>query len=163
MIFVTLFNTNSSEITVSDFNLQLFLIISLTLVIIEVIAIIIIKYNDYIAAGLVIGITAGTFNALQTISKRITAIPDPTLTLLFTGATFLTATLTMLIQQFAFTKSKANVTIPCYTSASIIIAVIIGLVALSEDIVLIQIFGIGLLILGVICVSAFNKEQPTED
>jgi len=67
--------------------------------------------------------------------------------------------LTLLIQQFSFTKAKANVTVPCYTSASIIIALFLGSMVLNENIIPIQIIGVCFIIAGVICVSAFRDES----
>ncbi len=159
---VNIFNPNTGEIYAEDFNLSLMLTFSLPIIIIEVIAVIISKLKDYVAAGLIIGTTAGTFNALQTVSKRITAIPDPVLTIVFILITFLTAVLTLIFTQYAFTKAKANIAIPCYTSASISLAVIISLIALNEKIDIIQVIGIIVIIFGVIFVSAFRKEIKRE-
>lgn len=156
--FITIFNHNVGEISIDDLSLPLLLTFSLSAIVCEVALIFISKLKNYLAAGLIFGVTAGTFNAFQTVSKRITAIPDPTITLIYTFITFLTAALTLLITQLAFAKSKANIAIPCYTSTSISFAVILSLIGLNEEIVLLQVFGIIIVIFGVICVSAFNKE-----
>jgi len=160
---VTIFNPNKGEINAEDLTLPLLIAFSLPIIIIEIIFIIISKLKDHFAAGLILGITAGTFNAFQTVSKRITAVHDPLITLIFTFVTFLTALLTLLITQYAFTKSKANIVVPCYTSTSISLAVILSLIVLNEEIVLFQVFGIIIVIFGVIFVSVFNREVKRED
>lgn len=158
-VIVPLFNPNTREIQLEDFNFPLLLVIFLTIVLIDVIAILICKAKDYIAAGLILGVSAGIFNAFQTVSKRITALPDPFITLIFTLNTLLMSLLALLFTQFAFTKAKANIAVPCYTSASISLAVIVGMITLSEKIELIQVFGILIIIIGVIFMSFFTPEQ----
>ena len=123
----------------------------------EAVLIIISKLNDYKYAGLIIGSTAGTFMAIQTVSKRITAIPDFNLIIVFIILTIIVAFFTLLFTQVAFTKAKANVVIPCFTSASISLALIIGIIALNERIELIQLIGIVLIICGIIFLTAFKK------
>ena len=100
--------------------------------------------------------------ALQTVTKRITAIPDPVLTLVFTFLSFGVTTLTFLFTQFAFAKANANIVVPCFTSASIIIAILIGIIALSEEMILIQIFGIVIIVIGVILLTAFRENNITD-
>ena len=159
---VTIFNPNTGEINLGDLSLPLLFAFLLPIIIVEIIAITISKLRGYFAAGLIIGITAGTFNAFQTVSKRITAIPDPFLSISFTFITFLAAVLTLLFTQYSFAKAKANVAVPSYTSTSISLAVILSLVGLNEEILLIQVLGIIIVIIGVILVSVFNKEIKRE-
>ncbi len=159
---VTIFNPNTGEISLGDLSLPLLIAFSLPVIIVEIIAITISKLKGYIFGGLIIGITAGTFNALQTVAKRITAVPDPFITISFTFITFLTAILTLIFTQYSFTKAKANVAVPSYTSTSISLAVILSLIGLNEEIILIQVFGIVIVIIGVILVSVFNKEIKRE-
>ncbi len=161
-VFITAFNLNAPNIQYADFNQVSFLIFTITVVIVEIMAILVSKFNNYKYAGLVIGITAGTFMALQTVTKRITAIPDPMIALTFTFISFGVTALTFLFTQFAFVKSKANIVVPCFTSASIIIAILIGVMALSEEIILIQIFGIVIMIIGVVLLTAFSKKETLE-
>ncbi len=158
-ILITLFNVNPSEVKYNNFKIDIFLITSISFIVLEFIAIIISKLNGYKAAGLILGITAGTFMAFQTVTKRITAIPNTTITLTFTFVTFLLATLTLLISQYAFAKAKANIVVPCFTSASIIIAVIISSIVLSEIITLFQIVGFVVIVLGIIFLTAFTAED----
>jgi uncharacterized membrane protein len=159
IILITIFNPNRGKIQFSDFNQDIFFLFSIILVSVEAIGIIISKLNDYKAAGLIIGTTAGTFMALQTITKRITAIPNPLLATIFTFISFAVTTLTFLFTQFAFAKANANIVVPCFTSASIIIAVLLGILSLNEKILLIQIFGLIIIILGVILLTAFAEED----
>ncbi len=156
-VFITMFTSNTGVIQSNDFNQTAFNIIAITTIIVEGILILFSKYNNYKAAGLIIGITAGTFMALQTVTKKITTIPD--LALVFTLLMFGVTTLTFLFTQFAFAKANANIVVPCFTSASITIAILIGVIALSEEIILIQIFGIGIIIIGIILLTAFKKND----
>lgn len=157
-ILITLFNVNSSEVGFNDFQIELFLIFSLTIIFIEFIAILISKLNNSKMTGLILGITAGTFMAFQTVTKRITAIPNAILSLTFTIITFLFAILTLIMTQYAFTRAKANVVVPCFTSASIIIAVLISYITLNEIIVVSQIVGFVIIVFGIIFLTAFTSE-----
>lgn len=155
--FITLFNSNSGDILFTDFNQNIFFIITLVIISGELILILISKLLDYKAAGLIIGITAGTFMALQTVTKRITAIPDSTLAIIFTFISFGVTTLTFLFTQFAFTKAEANIVVPCFTSASIIVAIFIGVLSLNEILIPIQGLGIVIIVIGVIMLTAFKR------
>jgi len=156
-ILVTMFNINGGSLNMSHFDLFFFFWFSITILVIEVILILISKLNDYKLAGIIIGLTAGTTNALQTVSKRITTIPE--MTIYFTIATFIFAPLTLLITQFAFTKAKASQVVPYFMSVSIILASLIGVLALSGKINWIQVIGIVLIVIGVIIISVFQKEN----
>jgi drug/metabolite transporter (DMT)-like permease len=158
-VFITFFSANTDDIQYDDFNLTSFNFFSLAIIIVEIAGILASRYNNYKAAGLIIGFTAGTFMALQTVTKRITAIPDPVLTLVFTFLSFGVTLLTFLFTQIAFAKAKANIVIPCFISASIIIAILIGVIALSEEIILIQVFGIVIVVIGVILLTAFRESN----
>ena len=164
-IIITLFNPNSGDIRFTDFNPDAFFLITSLIVASELIAILVSKFSGYKGAGLIIGITAGTFMALQTVTKRITAIPDPFLALTFTFISFAVTTLTFIFTQFAFAKAKANIVVPCFTSASIIVAIFLGIFSLSEMAIPIQILGLFIIVVGVILLTAFNREEllePTE-
>jgi drug/metabolite transporter (DMT)-like permease len=159
-VVITLFNPNTGEINATDFNLNTFLLFALPILGIEVIAIIISKFKDYKFAGLIIGTTAGTLSALQTFTKRVTAIPE--FFLIFTGIMFTTAVLTLAVTQFALAKANANVVVPCFSSASIVLATLSGVIALTELIEPIQILGIAVIVLGVIFLTAFKKKEIRE-
>jgi len=154
---VTIFNPNTGEIYLEDFNLLLLLASSIPIILVEMIFILISKLNGYLGAGLIIGLTAGTFNALQSISKRISAIPEPIISLVFTCITFIMAILTLLFTMYAFTKAEASIVVPCDVSADISIAVLISLFAVNERIEIIQIIGIIVIIFGVIFITGFRK------
>jgi len=160
-VLITSFNINASEIEFNDFRIDLFLIYSLTIMIIELIAILISKLNELEILGLILGITAGTFMAFQTVTKRITVIPNATLSLIFTFITFLLAILTLLMTQYAFKEAKANIVVPCSTSVSIILAVLISSISLNEIIVVFQIVGVIVIVLGIIILTAFTSEPKS--
>ncbi|MFX1313929.1 MAG: hypothetical protein ACFFHD_15165 [Promethearchaeota archaeon] len=156
-IFVTFFNPNSGKIYLKDFNLPLLLTFSIPIIIVEMIFVLISRLNGYAGAGLIFGITAGTFNAFQTVSKRISAIPEPIISSVFTCIAFLMALLALLFTMYGFSKAGANVVVPCDISADISTAVFISLFAVNEKIEIIQIFGIIIIILGVAFVTGFRK------
>lgn len=158
-VIITMLNPNTGQLNPSDFNLVLFLSFCLPITVIEGVTILISKFKGWKYAGLIIGVTAGTLNAFQTFSKRVTLIPE--FTFIFTMLTFLFSIFTLLATQFGFTKANANVIVPCFTSASIILATITGVMALNELIEAIQILGIILIIIGIICLTAFKKKDDT--
>ncbi|MFO7795396.1 MAG: DMT family transporter [Promethearchaeati archaeon] len=159
VVLITAFNPNKGIIQASDFNGINFLIISISLIVIELLLILISRSKDYRVSGLILGVTAGTLMAIQNVSKRITAVSDVTLTIIFGILTLIMATLTLITTQFAFTKSNANRVVPCFTSASIILSILMGIMSLNEDILLIQIIGIITIITGIILLSAFRREN----
>jgi len=162
IVFITLFNSNTGEISISDFNLGNFLLFIIPVLTIELILIIGSHLNDYKFAGLIIGLTAGSFQAFQTVSKRITAVADPLITTVFTFVTFLMATLTLLVTQFGLAKAKANVVVPSFTSASVTLAILVGIIALNEFIHVMQIIGLIGVLIGMIFLSAFKEEKEKE-
>lgn len=97
--------------------------------------------------GVILGLTAGSFMAFQTLAKRITDIDS--LALIFTFVTFLFAILTLGFTQFALTKTRANIVIPCFTSASISLTTLFGIFVIDEIIYPIQIIGIICIIIGI--------------
>jgi uncharacterized membrane protein len=72
------------------------------------------------------------------------------------------AILTLILTQLAFTKANANIVVPCTTSASIILAISIGVLSLSEQIAFYQILGIIHLIGGIILLTGFLPESEDE-
>lgn len=159
IVFGTAFNPNPSTIQAIDFNIMNYIIVFCCLFFIEGILIVILKFKLYNVVGLILGLTAGTFNAFQTVSKRITAIPDTFLRAVFSIITLIIALLTFLVTQFAFAKSKANIIVPCFTSASISLSILIGIIALNELINIVQISGIIVLVVGVVFLTAFRKKR----
>ena len=156
-ILITLFNYNLGDVQLNDFNSLSFIIIISVFVGFEMILFLIVKLNAKNYLGLVLSILAGTFMAFQTVTKRITAIPDKTITLIFTFITFAMATLTLIFTQYAFAKTKANLAVPFFTSTNILIAIVIGSISLNESINLFQIIGIIVIICGNIFLTAFKK------
>lgn len=112
-------------------------------------------------AGILIALLAGTCMAWQTLSKRISDIHDLSLVFVFVVLIFATATLGF--TQWAFTKIQANLVVPIFTSASIILTAILGNFVILEQIKPIQIAGIGVIVLGVVLISAFDKKISLKD
>ena len=154
--FLTAYFAESTEhVTLSQFNLIFFISIVIGLVIIEVIGILVSKKASYRYAGVVFGFTAGTMMAFQSISKRISVIPELRLTGII--LTFVFAILTLGITQIGFTKANANQVVPSFTSASILVASVASIFVLSESINGLQYLGIGIIIVGVLFLTVFNS------
>ncbi|MHA2290293.1 MAG: DMT family transporter, partial [Promethearchaeota archaeon] len=140
-LMVTFFNSNTEIIVFSDFNSVSFTVVITVLLGIESIVAIISKFKSRKILGVSLALIAGTFMAIQTLTKRITAIPDVTLTLIFTFTTFLLSVLTLVFTQIAFSKANANLVVPLFTSTSIIFAILSGVVSLNETLVILQYSG----------------------
>ncbi|MHA2393710.1 MAG: DMT family transporter [Promethearchaeota archaeon] len=156
-IFITYFNVNPSEIAFNNFDIIPFLIISISIITIELTIVGIGSLKEFKRQGIALAITAGTFMAFQTVTKRITAIPNATLSLIFVFVTFIFAALTLLTTQYAFAKAKANLVVPSFTSASIIVSILTSTISLSEIIVEMQLIGFALILFGVVLLTAFSK------
>lgn len=161
-VLITLFNVNPSEIPFNTLKIEFLVIFSGIVIMIELIIYSISKYYNLKAVGFILGIIAGTFVALQTASKRITAIPDSNFSALFIIIAFIMAIFSLLFTQYAFTKANANTVVPCSTSSSIIIAIFIGVFSLSEQIVIHQIVGVVFLIGGIIILTGFSPQSRNE-
>jgi drug/metabolite transporter (DMT)-like permease len=161
-IQITLFNENPSTIPISALNFEVLIVFSLIIIIIEIIVFILSKYYKLSVIGFISGIMAGTFMALQTVSKRITAIPNSLISTIFVLITFIMAILTLFMTQYAFTKTNANIVVPCSTSSSIILAILIGVISLNEYLVINQIIGIIILVGGIIVLTGFQTSSIME-
>ncbi|TFG07424.1 MAG: hypothetical protein EU539_04950 [Promethearchaeota archaeon] len=157
-ILVALFNPNQNLIQSTDFKLETFIVIASLFVGIELFLLLISKRNNYKYAGLIAGFTAGTFIALSTVTKRITAIPNASIFLIFTILSFVFGLMAKAFSQLAYAKGKANIVIPCFTSTSIIMAILVGIIVLNEKVEIIQIIGITFIIGGILLLTAFKKE-----
>ncbi len=116
-----------------------------------------------ILTGIVLGLAAGCFMAFQTLAKRITDIDG--LVAIFIFVTFLFAILTLVLTQFALSKARANIVIPCFTSASIILTTILGVFVIEEAIFPVQIAGIVTIVIGIILMNiqiTTSDEESTE-
>ncbi len=112
-------------------------------------------------SGILIALFAGTTMAWQTLSKRISDIPG--LSLIFVFVVFALATATLGLTQWAFTKIEANLVVPIFTSVSIILTAVLGNFIINEQIRPVQIVGIGIIVIGVVLISAFTKKVNLEN
>ena len=158
-IFVTLFNSNPSEIKSKNLNLFFLFILFILIIIVQIILILYSKLNNYKGSGVIFGIAAGTFMAFSTICKRITAIPDVIIKITFVIIVLIFGLMQGILSNIGYTKARANVVVPSFTSSSIIIAVLIGYLCLNERIVFIQVFGIIQIICGIILLTAFKRSK----
>ncbi|TFG16996.1 MAG: DMT family transporter [Promethearchaeota archaeon] len=162
IVLITLFNVNPSEISFNTLKIEMLVFLSVVVIVIELIIYSFSKYYNLRIVGFILGITAGTFVALQTASKRITAIPNSNLSIIFIIITFIMAIFSLIFTQYAFTKANANTVVPCSTSSSILLAIFIGVFSLSEQIVLHQIVGVVFLIGGIILLTGFSPKSEIE-
>lgn len=163
VVLITIFNINTGKLSPEDFYLINFLLILVTILIVEGALIIFSILRGYKAAGLIIGSTAGTFMAFQTVTKRITVLPILQVVIIASIFVFVFGAVTLLVTQFALLKARANQVVPCFTSASIVLATFTGSLALSEFLLPPQIVGIVLVVVGVIFLTSFKKEEDTEE
>ncbi len=157
----SLFNTNTAGIATTHFSMTAFLGVCGPLVVIGIIPVSMSKANGYKYAGFSIGFSAGSMMALQTLTKRLSFIED--LTLVFSPLALMFGTATLAITQFAFTKAQANQVVPCFTSASIIIATLAGRLVLRETLVSMQVVGIVTILTGVVMLTAFHQSTQREN
>ena len=158
-VFITLFNLNPGTLIMANFNQFNLIVFIVIITILTSFGITICALNGFKGAGFIIGTSAGAFMACQTVTKRITALPDPTITSIYIVLVMIFAILSLGVTQFAFAKAKANRVLPCFTSASIILATIFGAFAMNELIHYFQIIGIIIIIIGIIFLTAFRKEE----
>ena len=102
--------------------------------------------------GVAFGIAAGTMMAFQTLAKRISAVPGAAVPAGIAAIVF--AVLTLAVTQLGFAKAPASRVVPAFTSASILAAVLGGQVLLQEAADPGQWVGIGIVVAGVIALSA---------
>jgi drug/metabolite transporter (DMT)-like permease len=159
-VVITVFYGEPIALIKSDFNLMVYLItlgaFTVPIVILSYLAF----KNPSKIKGILLGLSAGTFMAFQTISKRITDIPE--LALIFTFVTFTLAALTLGYTQFAFTMAKANIVVLSFASVSIILTSVLGYFSINENILPAQIGGICCVIVGIILMNIFQKDEKKE-
>lgn len=128
-------------------SLSMLFIIAVPLLCLEIVALLISRKHTYRFAGPLIGFTAGTCMALQTLFKRISVIPE--LRVFAAVFVFIFTPLTLIVTQFGFVKAKAGEVVPLFTSGSILIATVFGVVILDEALHILQGVGIVLIITGI--------------
>ncbi len=114
------------------------------------------KLNNYIAAGLIFGSFAGAFMCFQTLTKRITWLPQYGY---FVFIMFAFSIATLIMTNFAFFKAKAVVVVPSFTAMSITLPTILAIFIFAELVILVQWIGIGIIVIGVILLTAFSKDS----
>ncbi len=163
IIFVTLFDVNSSMVTSANVSSSSYYMALVVILAVEGAAILITRVRAPRYTGVSLGVTAGTFMAFQTVAKRVTAANDPSLGLPFTVLVFVSAVLTLLVTQFALAKGKANRVLPVFTSTSIFLATLLGALVLGEIVLLVQVAGLVLVVFGVVCITAIGKDARSPD
>ena len=111
--------------------------------------------------GYMIGFTAGTAMAFQTLSKRISTVPGFPIFGIIGVIVF--APLTLFITQVGFARAKANQVVPAFTAASILVATLSGYLILGERLLPPQFAGIILVAAGAVCMTAFRKPAARTD
>jgi len=110
--------------------------------------------------GYIIGFTAGTAMAFQTLAKRISTVPGFPVYGIIGVIVF--APLTLFITQVGFARSKANQVVPAFTAASIVVATVSGYLILGERLLPPQFAGIFLVAAGAVFMTAFRKTGQRE-
>jgi len=160
-ILITVFYAEPIDLLYTDFNWVFFLIILGAFIVpIGVLSYLAFRKPSKLK-GIILGLSAGSFMAFQTISKRITDIPE--LALGFTFVTFALAALTLGYTQFAFTMAKANIVVLSFASISIILTSVLGYFAINEGILPAQIGGIGCIVVGIILMNIFQKDEELKE
>jgi drug/metabolite transporter (DMT)-like permease len=103
-------------------------------------------------SGYILGFTAGTVMAFQTLSKRISGFPGFAVHGIIGVVIF--ASLTIFVTQLGFTRAEASQVVPAFTAASIITATAAGVLILSEKIAPAQIAGTALVAAAVVVMTA---------
>ena len=104
------------------------------------------------SAGYIIGFTAGTVMAFQTLSKRISGFSGFAVYGIIGVVIF--APLTLFITQLGFTRADASKVVPAFTASSILTATAAGVLILSEQIAPVQIAGTALVAAGAVIMTA---------
>lgn len=162
-ILINLVVSAPIKLRVEDFQLdKLMLIFSLFLVIASLSFLFVRTYASNRTQGIVLGLSAGSFMAFQTLSKRLTNIDE--LRILFTALTLFFALMTLPTTQWALSKANANIVIPSFASTSIVLTLILGSVVINEEILIMQIIGTFLILTGIICmnIGSSRDEIPIE-
>jgi multidrug transporter EmrE-like cation transporter len=154
-ILINIATKDPVELIQADFNRNSFLIAFGILMFFSTPLVIIGFLKPSNVIGIMLGLNAGCFMAFQTLAKRIIDIGD--LALIFTFVMFAFATVTLTLTQFAFTMARANVVVPSFATASIILTIVLGIFVIGETIVLVQIIGIVCIILGIIVMNLFQQ------
>ena len=158
-VLITLFNLNFGDLLITQFNQTILVLFFIIVGVAIVIGIAICALKDYKGAGIVIGVSAGALMACQTAAKRVSTIDNQTIFITYIVIVLIYAISTLAVTQFAFVKAKANRILPCFTSASIILATVIGAFALSELVHVLQIVGIGIMVVGIVFLTAFRQDE----
>ncbi len=112
------------------------------------------KFNKYVAAGFIFGSFAGAFMCFQTLTKRITWLPGYWY---FVFIMFGFAAATLLMTNFGFLKADAVIVVPSFTAMSIVLPTLLAIFIFNEPIVVLQWIGIGIIVIGVIFLTAFKS------
>ncbi len=159
IVIIAGFNPNTGGISLANFNVTLFWGIVIIIFAVEgglfVVTRVMARLRRF--GGIAMACIAGTAMAFQTVSKRISAIPE--IGPLYSAIMFAFAVATLAITQVALVLARANIVVSCFTSMSILLATVTGVVAIGEMLIGPQIAAIGILIAGVVCLTAFRKEE----
>jgi len=160
--FLTAFFSRPQQgLSISQFNLKNFIFILVALLLVEAVAITVSAKKGYRYGGFLLGFTAGTMMAFQSISKRISVIGEVRITGIVLTLVF--ALLTLVITQIGFAKAKANQVVSSFTSASILVASIASIFILSESMISLQYLGIGIILLGVLFLTVLNLKDKNKN
>ena len=149
------------ELLLSQLHLTEFWIFLASITVIGTVGFLIFRKKSILITAVIFGFLAGSANAFTTLSKRITDIDE--MAAIFSVATMVFSMILFIITQIALAKGNANVVIPVFTSASIILTSVMGIAVIEEGVSFLQIVGIGIILVGIIFLFAFQKTLPQEE
>ncbi|MDD1776678.1 MAG: hypothetical protein LUQ65_00810 [Candidatus Helarchaeota archaeon] len=117
------------------------------------------KFNRYKAAGVIFGSFAGAFMCFQTLTKRITWIPDYGY---FVFIMFGFSVATLVMTNFGFLKAEAVVVVPSFSAVSITLPTFLAIFIFNEPVVVLQWIGIAIIVVGVVLLTAFSGPQKVD-
>lgn len=149
------FKWNASTVLVVPDQVTLFLV-NMIIPIVGCLAVAIAVKVKSRLSGVVAGLVAGILIAMETISKRLSSVPDTAISATFSALAILYAVGSLTINQVGYAKGMANVVVPCATSTSVIFAIILGLVLLGETVNGVQVLGMALIIPGIVLLTTMD-------
>lgn len=155
LILTAVFMPSAETVPVA-FDLDLFIIMLSVIMVVFILLGLFSKYNRYKAAGIIFGSFAGAFMCFQTLTKRITWIPNYGY---FVFIMFGFAAATLIMTNFGFLKADAVIVVPSFTAISITLPTLLAIFIFNEPVVILQWVGIAIIVAGVVFLTAFSKIQ----
>ncbi|MHA1266266.1 MAG: DMT family transporter [Candidatus Helarchaeota archaeon] len=152
--------TPDPNIIPAEFDLMLFIMFLIIIMSIFVILGFYSRRKNYMAAGVIFGSFAGAFMCFQTLTKRITWLPG---FWYFIFIMFGFSIATLIMTNFGFLKADAVIVVPSFSAMSIILPTLLAIFLFNEPAIAFQWIGIIIIVLGIIFLTAFSKDQQSAE